>query len=118
MNRKSGGKNDAKKPAQIAGARERGGFKASRHGTGKKASAAGPKAEQKRLAEARERGETGGAHTSHETSSFLRGAKIDPARITGRETAADLIGGASSPTMAAASARRASCSPRRCSPQT
>jgi deoxyhypusine synthase len=74
-----------------AGSRERGGFKASRHGTGKKASAAGPKAEQKRLAEARERGEQ--VHTSHEKSRFLRGAKIEPTAITGRETAADLIDG-------------------------
>ena len=71
--------------------RERGGFKASRHGAGK-ASAAGPKAEQKRLAEARERGDAT-VHTSHEKSKFLRGAKIDPARITGKETAADLIDG-------------------------
>ena len=96
MTKKSGGKNGAKKPAQAAAARERGGFKASRHGSGKKASAAGPKAEQKRLAEARERGQPGAratGDTSHETSSFLRGAKIDPARITGRETAADLIEG-------------------------
>ena len=97
MSKKRGDKNGAKKPASTAktpanGARERGGFKASRHGGGGgKASAAGPKAEQKRLAEARERGES--AHTSHEKSSFLRGAKIDPARISGRETAADLIDG-------------------------
>ena len=63
-----------------------------------KASAAGPKAEQKRLAEAREREGAGsaagrGAHTSHERSRFLRGAKIEPTRITGQETAADLIDG-------------------------
>ena len=35
-----------------SGGRERGGFKASRHGKGKRASAAGPKAAQKRAAEA------------------------------------------------------------------
>ena len=35
--------------------RDRGGFKASRHGDGKRASAAGPKGEQKRAAEERER---------------------------------------------------------------
>ena len=80
---------DAVSSRDASGARERGGFKASRHGSGK-ASAAGPKAEQKRLAEARERGE-GAPHTSHEKSQFLRGAKIDPTPITGRETAADLI---------------------------
>ncbi len=55
----------------------------------KKASAAGPKADQKRAAEARER--AGQQHTSHERSTFLRGARIDPSPITGKETAADLI---------------------------
>src|SRR6185437_5920933 len=55
----------------------------------KKASAAGPKAEQKRAAEARE--QAGQQHTSHERSTFLRGARIDPSPITGQETAADLI---------------------------
>lgn len=67
--------------------RERGGFKASRHG--KKASAAGPKGEQKRAAEERER--AGQQHTSHERSRFLRGEAIAPKGITGHETAADLI---------------------------
>ncbi|HET7564033.1 MAG TPA: hypothetical protein VFJ96_03505, partial [Gemmatimonadaceae bacterium] len=51
--------------------------------------AAAPKAKQKREAEARERGEL--VHTSHETSRFLSGARIDPRRITGRETVPDLI---------------------------
>jgi deoxyhypusine synthase len=55
----------------------------------KKASAAGPKADQKRAAEARER--AGQQHTSHERSTFLRGARIDPPPITGQETVADLI---------------------------
>jgi deoxyhypusine synthase len=78
---------------QQAG-RERGGFKASRHGDGKKgaakrASAAGNKAEQKRAAEARER--AGEQHTSHEGSRFLRGQRIEPRPISGRETVADLI---------------------------
>ncbi len=73
-------------------ARARGGFKASRHGTGKaKASAAGNKSEQKRAAEAREH--AGEQHTSHEGSRFLRGGKIEPRRIDGSETAADLIDG-------------------------
>ena len=73
--------------------RERGGFKASRHGAAKKAraSAAGPKADQKRAAEERER--SGVRHTSHETSRFLRGDRIDPRRIDGSERVADLIDG-------------------------
>jgi deoxyhypusine synthase len=75
--------------------RERGGFKSSRHGpgmeTGKRASAAGPKAEQKRAAEERER--AGAPHTAHETSRFLKGDRIDPRRIDGSERVADLIDG-------------------------
>jgi deoxyhypusine synthase len=54
-----------------------------------KASASGPKAEQKRAAEERER--EGARHTSHEGSKFLRGDKIDPRPIDGTETVADLI---------------------------
>jgi deoxyhypusine synthase len=65
--------------------RERGSFKASR------ASAAGPKADQKRAAEARER--SGARHTSHERSRFLKGDRIDPRRIDGSERVADLIDG-------------------------
>src|SRR5436305_9020055 len=73
--------------------RERGGFKPARHGAAKKAraSAAGPKADQKRAAEERER--SGARHTSHETSRFLRGERIDPGRIDGSERVADLIDG-------------------------
>ncbi|NUQ20565.1 MAG: hypothetical protein HOQ09_06350, partial [Gemmatimonadaceae bacterium] len=74
-----------------AAARERGGFKASRHGEGKRASAAGNKSEQKRIAEAKERGEA--VHTHHEKSRFLRGQRIDPRRIDGKETVAELIEG-------------------------
>jgi deoxyhypusine synthase len=55
----------------------------------KRASAGGPKAEQKRAAEEREL--AGQPHTSHETSRFLRGDRIEPKRIDGTETAADLI---------------------------
>ena len=78
--------------------RERGGFKSSRHGDGKgKASAAGDKSAQKRAAEEREQRGTGAreraAHTSHEGSKFLRGGRIEPRRIDGTETAADLIDG-------------------------
>jgi deoxyhypusine synthase len=69
--------------------RERGGFKASRHGTGNRASAAGPKAEQKRAAEAREAGGSGHAKGQH--SRFLAGEAISPSAITGRETVAELI---------------------------
>ena len=57
----------------------------------KRSSAAGPKAEQKLAAEARER--AGAAHTSREKSRFLRGQRIDPRRIDGRESVADLIDG-------------------------
>jgi deoxyhypusine synthase len=56
---------------------------------GKRSSAAGNKSEQKRAAEQRER--AGKQHTAHETSRFLRGGRIDPRRIDGSETAADLI---------------------------
>ena len=69
--------------------RDRGGFKASRHGTGKRASAAGPKAAQKRAAEAREAGGDGRSKAQH--SRFLAGQAISPSPITGRETAAELI---------------------------
>jgi deoxyhypusine synthase len=70
--------------------RERGGFKASRHaGKPAKPSAAGNKSEQKRAAEHREK--AGAQHTSHEGSRFLQGGRIEPRRIDGTETAADLI---------------------------
>ncbi|HEX8849432.1 MAG TPA: deoxyhypusine synthase [Gemmatimonadaceae bacterium] len=81
----------AKKRGSDDGGRERGGFKASRHGEGKRASAAGNKSEQKRLAEAKERGEV--VHTTHEKSRFLKGQRIDPRRIDGKETVAELIEG-------------------------
>ena len=71
--------------------RERGGFKSSRHGTGKKASAAGDKSAQKRAAEDREH--AGAQQRSHDTSRFLQGGRIAPRRIDGTETAADLIDG-------------------------
>ena len=88
---KGEGKTTSRASSGAAGAgRERGGFKTSRHGTGR-ATPGGNKAEQKRAAEARERG--GVAHTSHEGSRYLRGQRIDPRRIDGTETAADLIDG-------------------------
>src|SRR5687768_15483443 len=70
--------------------RERGGFKASRHGSKPaKASAAGNKALQKKSAEEREA--AGQQHTSHEKSRFLKGQRIDPRGIDGSETVAQLI---------------------------
>jgi len=54
-----------------------------------KASAAGPKGEQKRAAEERER--SGAAHTSQERSKYLRGDRILPRPISGTESVADLI---------------------------
>src|SRR6476661_5476777 len=79
-----------KKKPEASPPRERGGFKSSRHGDGKrKASAAGPKASQKRAAEQREH--SGTAHTAHEESKWLQGGRIAPRRIDGTESAADLI---------------------------
>jgi deoxyhypusine synthase len=59
--------------------------------SGGKASASGPKAQQKQAAEERER--AGAAHTSHEKSRFLRGQRIDPRRIDGTESVVELIEG-------------------------
>src|SRR6476660_3352454 len=78
-----------KKSSDEDKGRDRGGFKASRHGDGKRASASGPKASQKKAAEDREA--AGARHTSHEESRFLRGGRIEPKKITGAESAADLI---------------------------
>ena len=83
-------KKSGKKKNSEAPARPRGGFKTSRHGDGKrKASASGNKSEQKRAAEQRE--QAGAAHTAHEGSKFLQGGRIEPRRIDGTESAADLI---------------------------
>ena len=68
------------------------GLKASRVGRHvKHATAAGPKAEQKRAAEERER--AGATHTVKEPSRFLRGSPIDPRPIDGTERVVDLIEG-------------------------
>jgi deoxyhypusine synthase len=68
------------------------GLKASRVGRHvKHATAGGPKAEQKRAAEERER--AGATHTTKEPSRFLRGNAIDPRRIDGTERVVDLIEG-------------------------
>jgi deoxyhypusine synthase len=76
---------------QEEGGRERGGFKASRHG---KASAAGPKGAQKKAAEEREA--LGSRHSARGTvpvakSRFLQGGRIAPNAINGNESVADLI---------------------------
>jgi deoxyhypusine synthase len=89
--KKNGKKGAASARKSNADSRERGGFKASRHGAPARSSAAGPKAQQKQAAEERER--AGAAHTSHEKSRFLRGQRIDPRRIDGKETVVDLIDG-------------------------
>ncbi len=68
------------------------GLKASRVGkTVKRASPAGDKSTQKKAAEARER--SGKAPAAVSKNPFLRGGRIDPKRITGRENVADLIEG-------------------------
>jgi deoxyhypusine synthase len=85
-----------KKPTSGGAGRDRGGFKASRHGkrpadVAERSSAAGPKSAQKKAAEEREA--AGAKHVAGEASRFLRGGKIEPRRIDGRETVADLIDG-------------------------
>ncbi|MFN8580563.1 MAG: deoxyhypusine synthase [Gemmatimonadaceae bacterium] len=68
------------------------GLKASRIGSPvTKASAAGPKADQKRAAEQREK--SGVAHLQRGTSKFLRGGRIDPRKINGKERVTDLVEG-------------------------
>ena len=56
-----------------------------------RASAAGPKASQKKAAEAREA--EGKQHVVAETSRFLRGKRIDPRRVDGTESVVELIEG-------------------------
>ncbi len=73
------------------------GLKASRVGRHvQRATAGGPKAEQKREAEERERAGAEprlGAPVAKERSRFLRGSAIDPRRIDGTERVVDLIEG-------------------------
>ncbi len=81
MKKKSGSPGSAKRAI---------GMKASRVGkTITHATAGGPKAAQKKAAEAREA--RGSAHVSRARSRFLRGGAIDPRRIDGTERVADLI---------------------------
>jgi deoxyhypusine synthase len=56
-----------------------------------RASAAGPKAEQKKAAEAREA--AGTRHVATGASRFLRGRKIDPRRVDGTESVVTLVEG-------------------------
>lgn len=75
--------------------RDRGGFKASRHGAKsapKGASAAGDKAAQKRAAEQREA--KSAKVGTKAASTFLRGKKIDPRKLDGTETVVQLVEGA------------------------
>jgi deoxyhypusine synthase len=68
------------------------GLKASRIGsTVERASASGPKAVQKKAAEARE--VAGVSHLQRPTSQFLRGGRIDPRKINGRERLTDIVDG-------------------------
>lgn len=68
--------------------RERGGFKASRHG---KASPAGDKSRQKKAAETREA--KGAVPPKGVRNPLLRGARINPRRIDGTETVVQLVDG-------------------------
>jgi deoxyhypusine synthase len=68
--------------------RERGGFKASRHG---KASPAGDKSRQKKAAEKREA--KGAVPPKGARNPFLRGARINPRTIDGTETVVQLVEG-------------------------
>jgi deoxyhypusine synthase len=88
--------------AKKSGGRDRGGFKASRHGkaaasgadgsaTGERASAAGNKAAQKRAAEQRE-AKSAKVGTKAQ-STFLRGKKIDPRKLDGTESVVQLVEG-------------------------
>ncbi|MDH5234071.1 MAG: deoxyhypusine synthase [Gemmatimonadota bacterium] len=88
--------------AKKSGGRDRGGFKASRHGKasaagaegsamGERASAAGNKAAQRRAAEQRE-AKSAQVGTKAQ-SSFLRGKKIDPRKLDGTESVVQLVEG-------------------------
>ncbi|MBK6305816.1 MAG: deoxyhypusine synthase [Gemmatimonadetes bacterium] len=59
--------------------------------TVKRASASGPKSSQKKAAEARE--QAGKAHGAGPASRFLKGGRIDPRKINGKEKVVDLIDG-------------------------
>jgi deoxyhypusine synthase len=71
--------------------RQRGGFKASRHG--RKASAAGNKSRQKKAAERREAQGAPRRRPAQARHPLLRGARIDPRVIDGTETVVQLVDG-------------------------
>ncbi len=73
--------------------RARGGFKASRHGSGagERASATGNKSAQKKAAEHREAKSP--KVGTKAVSTFLRGKRIEPRKIDGRETVVQLVEG-------------------------
>ena len=87
-------KGKGKGKGRSTSGRERGGFKASRHGSAsaERASAAGDKSAQKRAAERREA--KGAKVGTKATSSFLRGKKIEPRKLDGSETVVQLVEGA------------------------
>ncbi len=70
--------------------RERGGFKASRHGGGK-AKAGGDKSKQKKAAEQREAKSVKVGTEARAGNRFLRGARIMPHRIDGTESVVQLV---------------------------
>ncbi len=81
-----------KKSAATSTAGRSLGLKASRvGGTVQRSSASGPKAAQKKAAEERE--QKGKGHSLGSANRFLRGGKIDPRRINGKEKVVDLIEG-------------------------
>ena len=81
--------------AGTSAGRERGGFKASRHGAGAGksggAKAGGDKAAQKRQAELRE--SKSAKVVTKPQSTFLRGKKIDPRKLDGTENVVQLVEG-------------------------
>ena len=90
---KAGAKRAVRGGAQGASQGRGLGLKASRVGaTVPRSSASGPKAAQREAAERRE--QKGKGHTVGAGNRFLRGGKIDPRRINGREKVVDLIDGA------------------------
>ncbi len=92
MSEKTRRREDGKTRGGDAGVGRSLGLKASRiGGTVKRASAAGNKSSQKKAAERRE--QAGKSPASVSSNRFLRGGRIDPRRINGKEKVVDLIDG-------------------------
>lgn len=90
--KKTRGREDGKTRGGEGGEGRSLGLKASRiGGTVKRASAAGNKSSQKKAAEKRE--QAGKSPASASSNRFLRGGRIDPRRINGKEKVVDLIDG-------------------------